>query len=124
MTSMMLLAFVVAAAGIVVALVALIGRRSGATEIARELSELRVGAERQASTLRQEVVANVARLANGIGEQQAQGRTELAGHLERMRETIARNLARMEADGALKRNRGDIVVLDRARLERMARESD
>lgn len=37
------------------------------------------------------------------------------------RETVARNLHRLEKNNILKRNRGHIVVLDRARLEQVSR---
>lgn len=45
---------------------------------------------------------------------------EIANLVGVRRETIARNLAKLEAGGALKRNRGNIVILDRAHLERVA----
>lgn len=48
---------------------------------------------------------------------------EIANLIGVRRETVARNLARMEACKCLKRNRGHIVITDRARLENLARTS-
>lgn len=48
---------------------------------------------------------------------------EIAHFIGVRRETVARNLARLEATHCLKRNRGQIVILDRARLENIARNS-
>lgn len=46
---------------------------------------------------------------------------EIANLIGVRRETVARNLARLEEGRCLKRNRGHIVITDRARLENLAR---
>lgn len=46
---------------------------------------------------------------------------EIARYIGVRRETVARNLARLEASECLSRNRGRLVVLDRARLWRVAK---
>lgn len=46
---------------------------------------------------------------------------EIANLIGVRRETVARNLARMEENGILKRNRGNMVVVNWTRLERVAR---
>ena len=46
---------------------------------------------------------------------------EIARTIGVRRETVARNLARLEATACLNRNRGQLIVLDRERLERVAR---
>jgi CRP/FNR family transcriptional regulator len=45
---------------------------------------------------------------------------EIANLIGTRRETVARNLARLERIGVLKRNRGRIVIINRAGLERVA----
>lgn len=46
---------------------------------------------------------------------------EIANLIGVRRETVARNLAKLEEGRCLKRNRGNIVITDRTRLERLAR---
>lgn len=46
---------------------------------------------------------------------------EIAQYVGVRRETVARNLARLEASECLSRNRGRLVVLDRARLWKVAK---
>ncbi len=46
---------------------------------------------------------------------------EIANLIGVRRETVARNLARLESTSCVRRNRGHLVVTDRGRLEQMAR---